>query len=76
MLALYSQTLEVFGLLPLQSTTTYHEVKQRILDYQAAKEKLMRPNGVFAGWVCSGARWERFDLGHGAPHIHVEGLPL
>ncbi|KAF8076038.1 adenosine deaminase/editase [Lyophyllum atratum] len=55
--------------------TTYYEVKQRMSHYQAAKEKLMGPEGVFSGWVRSGAQWESFDLGPGASQIHTDALP-
>ncbi|GLB33462.1 putative adenosine-deaminase (editase) [Lyophyllum shimeji] len=52
-LALYNRTLGLLGLPPLEPTTTYHALKQQMSDYQAVKEKLMGPNGVFSGWISS-----------------------
>ncbi|KAF5388170.1 hypothetical protein D9615_000079 [Tricholomella constricta] len=74
MLQLYSETLEIFGLASLEPTTTYHQVKQSLQDYQAAKEKLMGEGGAFSGWARSGARWQTFNLSQGSPHTRTKAL--
>ena len=43
---------------------SYHEAKQAVTAYQAAKRRLIGPNAPFAGWVVSGQEWESFDV-HG-----------
>lgn len=42
-------------------SASYHEVKQAVTTYQAAKRCLLGPNAPFAGWVISGEEWESFN---------------
>lgn len=43
-------------------STSYHEAKDSVRDYQAMKTLLCGPQGLFAGWVKSGDQYENFTL--------------
>ncbi|PCH41342.1 hypothetical protein WOLCODRAFT_131859 [Wolfiporia cocos MD-104 SS10] len=45
---------------PLPHYSTYHDRKQSVSRYQAAKVVLQGSKGPFAGWITSGVRWENF----------------
>ncbi|KAG5654665.1 hypothetical protein H0H81_009914 [Sphagnurus paluster] len=69
MLSLHSETLEAFGLEPLQPSTTYHAAKSAQSEslYKATKDMLLGPQGAFSGWVRSGKAWQDFNLYQRSP---------
>ncbi|KAG6919299.1 hypothetical protein DXG01_007431 [Tephrocybe rancida] len=67
MLQLYSQLLEAQGLPPPNPTSTYHAVKESMENHRKVKVKLIGQDGIFSGWVRSGAEWQAFDLNQNTP---------
>ncbi|KAG0699846.1 hypothetical protein DFH29DRAFT_983327 [Suillus ampliporus] len=49
------------NLLLLSKTITYYQAKERMTQYQTAKNCLLGEGQPFSGWIRSGARWENFD---------------
>ncbi|KAG1753675.1 adenosine deaminase/editase [Suillus paluster] len=58
---LYRKTKSLENL-PLESeTTTYHQAKESMNQYQMAKSCLLGEGRPFSGWIRSGVQWENFD---------------
>ncbi|KAJ7179472.1 adenosine deaminase/editase [Mycena filopes] len=51
MLRLYQETLRACGLPPEPATSTYRDVKESMLAFQAAKQSLIGESGIFSGWI-------------------------
>lgn len=57
---LYKKTRSIENLPPESETTTYHQTKASMTQYQMAKNCLLGEGRPFSGWIQSGVQWENF----------------